>query len=208
MKKPKIILVTGTAGVGKTTLANSLSRKYNISTIIGTDYLREILRIKNTNIALHKSVTKSSIKEFAFVCDLIHPLIKTIIKRSVLENKSIIIEGIHIKLNAFSKCKKYMLIINDEELHKLNLKKREQKDNRPIKKYFDNWKRIRRLQTFLKSQADKNDFYIMDLKLNYNNKKIKFYCPSCSKKQLIEPKLNYWYCLKCDYSSDKFTGGV
>lgn len=100
----KIILIGGTAGTGKTTLAKEISHSMNITHRLGTGFIREILKsyLKKEQFPVLHSYTfrpkdsknlESNFKEQAkIVCKSVN----AIINRAYKEGTSIIIEGNHL----------------------------------------------------------------------------------------------------------------
>jgi 2-phosphoglycerate kinase len=117
MKKkiPKgfVIFINGSTGVGKTTVAWALARKYNISSIISTDIIREILRydVDSHKINVDKVLLQSSylaytklnhsegdvvIEAFNRQCLYLLGAIISIIGRVRIKRDPVIIEGVNI----------------------------------------------------------------------------------------------------------------
>ncbi len=100
MDKP-IFLITGTAGVGKTTLARALDIYYQLDHRLGTGFVREVVK-SQTN-----PVRDACLSEFTFrakdpVANVVHQArriysaIDSCIARADREGTSLVIEGNHL----------------------------------------------------------------------------------------------------------------
>lgn len=113
--KPYVILIGSASGIGKSTIASEISNKLNIKYLIETDFIREIVRgIIGPDYApaLHKSSydayttlrdsfnyeSEEKLIEAGFEehASFVIPAIEKVIKRSVKDKDSIVIEGVHL----------------------------------------------------------------------------------------------------------------
>lgn len=113
--KPYVILIGSASGVGKSTIASEISKILNIKYLIETDFIREVVRGvigPDYAPALHKSsynaytclrdtfnfkseneLIKAGFEDHA---SFVIPAIEKVISRSVKDNESIVIEGVHL----------------------------------------------------------------------------------------------------------------
>lgn len=113
--KPYVILIGSASGVGKSTIASEISKVLGIKYLIETDFIREIVRgIIGSEYApaLHKSsynaytslrdtfnfnseqeLIKAGFEDHA---SFVIPAIEKVISRSIKDNESIVIEGVHL----------------------------------------------------------------------------------------------------------------
>ncbi|MDO5825451.1 MAG: hypothetical protein BZ137_03840 [Methanosphaera sp. rholeuAM130] len=113
--KPYVILIGSASGIGKSTIASEISNKLGIKYLIESDFIREIVRgiIGNDYApALHSSSynaystirdksnydDKNKLIEAGFEehASFVIPAIENVIKRSIRDNDSIVIEGVHL----------------------------------------------------------------------------------------------------------------
>ena len=113
--KPYVILIGSASGIGKSTIASEISNKLQIKYLIESDFIREIVRgIIGDDYApaLHSSSynaystlrdksnyeSKEKLIEAGFEehASFVIPAIENVIKRSVRDNDSIVIEGVHL----------------------------------------------------------------------------------------------------------------
>ena len=182
LDKPIVILVGGTTGVGKSTIAAELAHRLGIVRITSTDSIREVMRSqfsKELMPALYGSsftawkllrfpVPKSAdpvIVGFQEQSELVTIGIEAIIKRSINEGVNIVIEGAHL-LPGFIKPEyrerafiiNVVVAVNDAEQHKSHFMVREMEGavNRPSAKYLKNYESIRKIQSYIKRLAKAN----------------------------------------------------
>lgn len=113
--KPYVILIGSASGIGKSTIASEISKKLNIKYLLETDFIREVVRgIIGSDYApaLHKSsydaytTLRDSISYeneeklieagFEEHASFVIPAVEKVIKRSVKDKDSIVIEGVHL----------------------------------------------------------------------------------------------------------------
>lgn len=109
-RKPKLILIMGAPGTGKTTLAIRLATIYNIDQLVSTDILRTILQgvydmeknkilftVTHEAWQLYGVKTNENIyRGFLKHCTYLYPHLKHIISKAREEGRDLIIEGAHI----------------------------------------------------------------------------------------------------------------
>lgn len=113
--KPYVILIGSASGIGKSTIASEISNKLHIKYLIETDFIREIVRGvigPDYAPALHKSSydayttlrdshnyeSEEKLIEAGFEehASFVIPAIEKVIKRSIKDKESIVIEGVHL----------------------------------------------------------------------------------------------------------------
>ena len=182
-----IFLIGGTTGTGKSTISAALAHRLGISNVIGTDIIREVIRMDlpvHKYPAIHESsfnawraveeTTDSHEKEvihgFREQLKLVNHGIDAVIKRSLIEGISIVIEGIHIVPEFINHIDSknvlaYIIGVSDEGEHLMRFRARGLENNeRSEKKYLDSFSDIRIIQEYLYSQAIRHDITLIDHK--------------------------------------------
>ncbi len=179
LDKPVIVLVGGTTGVGKSTIAAELAHRLGIVRISSTDSIREVMRMqfsKELMPALYGSsftawkllrfpMPKSAdpvIVGFTEQCELVTIGVEAIIERAINEGVNMVVEGAHL-LPGFIKPEyrerafivELVVAVNDEEQHRTHFYIREMEGakERPSDKYVANFENIRKIQNYVKKLA-------------------------------------------------------
>ncbi len=190
---PLILLIGGTSGSGKSTIATGLANRLGIVRTQSTDMLREVMRMmipKQLLPVLHQSSFNAGkvlpSENFAATDDTNNMLIagyrtqtellsvscEAVIKRSLKERVSLLLEGVHVNSSLVPKIPKdkavvihvMMAVMRQKELKK-RLKGRHidvpDRQPEPLGNYF---KPIWNLQNFLLDEADVEDIAIIENK--------------------------------------------
>lgn len=188
LKKPIIMLIGGSTGAGKSTVATMIANRLNISRVVSTDAIREIMRtsISDKLIRPLQGSSYNAYKYLSLPPIGVDPIIlgfreqvmavnvgiEAIIKRSVEEKIDTIIEGAHI-VPGFLDIKEFyekalienfVIIVGDEDVHREHFIRRtyETQGSRPIKRYLKYLKNIRLIQKYIEELAEKNKVKIID----------------------------------------------
>lgn len=192
--KPIVILLGGGTGIGTSTLAMRLAWLLEINHIISTDAVREVIRQfipKEVMPILHVSTYKTGelvtevksahdrlMEGFVMHSKPVLNGVEAIVKRSINEQCSIIVEGIHLIPGEMDYLNKYkedaiiiqiMLDVNQAAKHRLHITNRNlENSKRKENKYLQYFKEIRLIRDFLVNQAIKNHVTVVQ---NYDFKK-------------------------------------
>lgn len=184
---PLIVLIGGTTGVGKSTIATEVAHRLGINRISSTDSIREVMRgifTKDLMPAIHQSAFNAwrglrvpapqganpVIVGFREQTAVVSTGTNALIKRAVLEGMSMVVEGIHLvpgylDPRKFGKARVVQLVIgvDDEESHLSHFYIREaQTDgNRPHTRYRDNFVNIRTLGGYIEDLAHEHDIPVI-----------------------------------------------
>lgn len=180
LNKPLVVLMGGTTGVGKSTIATMLANRLSIVRIVSTDAIREVMRAFFSHELMPTIHTSSFDAESA----LIHPLpphvdpvvagfreqslsvlvgVRAIIKRALNEGTHIIIEGAHI-VPGFITAEQFpdafivplVVKVTDEKLHRSHfyIREVETQGTRPFQRYVKHFDNIRKIQDYIVHMAE------------------------------------------------------
>lgn len=173
------IIITGAPGSGKTTIARHLSRKLPSFQCFGTDIIREVARTfvsKEKFPWFHSSAVIADqyapngvdkvVWAYQSQSKLVNPCVNAIINRYRTENQNVILEGATLickigKEAADHDSIKIVLNVSDEDQHYKQLL--EQSELRSSYKSA-NFKKIRHLQEYFVSEAEKNNIIVIENK--------------------------------------------
>jgi 2-phosphoglycerate kinase len=176
---PLVILIGGTTGVGKSTIATQLAARLGIVRVVATDAIREVMRSMLSYELMPTLHTSSfhadqALREppgtsadalllgFREQTAAVAVGINALIERAATEGTSIVIEGAHI-VPGFVDVEShkdrilavpFILGVDDEGRHLSHFATREDAvAARPAERYTEGFENIRRLQRYVKSQA-------------------------------------------------------
>lgn len=171
---PLVILIGGATGVGKSTISVELASRLEITQVVSTNVIREMMRTMFSN-ALLPLVHKSSYQaweELHFPPNrAIDPVVTafheqallvnvgtiSMIKRAIDENVDAIMNGVHIVPGTINLTEfrgvylaQLLLIVRDEQMHRTRFLRRQRGvPARPAKRYLENFATIRKIQDYL-----------------------------------------------------------
>ena len=185
--KPVIILIGGTAGVGKTSVALSVAQRLDVRRVLSTDSIRHVMRIMLSNElmpALHLSSFEAH-KAISMRTDSGDPVIdgfmsqastvtvgaRAIIDRAIEENTNLVLDGVSlvpggIDLDQYSgRAHIFFLLMSrlDEESFRLHFVRRSKlQKSRGAERYVAQLDDILLIQEHLLDLADRFDVPIVD----------------------------------------------
>lgn len=191
LEKPIIILIGGSTGVGKSTIATILANRLNITRVASTDAIREVMRasVSEKLIRSLKGSSYNAYKNLTFPSSGTEPVIlgfreqvlavnvgiEAIIERNILEKSDIIIEGAHVvpgylNLSEYSSraiVQQIVISVPDKNIHKEHFTKRtvETQGSRPMDKYIKHLDKIMMIQDYIEKLAKEKNVKIIE---NYN----------------------------------------
>lgn len=177
--KPLIILIGGTTGVGKSTVATEVAHRLGITRVVGTDSIREVMRgifSRDLMPAIYESSfdawrglrvpvphgASPVIVGFREQAAVVATGMKSLIDRAVSEGVSMVLEGIHvvpgyIEPSQFEDASVVQVLISveDENSHQSHFYIREVQTGgvRPLERYRANFENIRLLGTYIEDLA-------------------------------------------------------
>ena len=171
LDRPLVVLIGGTTGVGKSTLATMLAARLGITRVIATDVIRQVLRAFFTREAMptvhHSAFDAGGIEGYSEQAEHVATGVAAIAERAVNEDKPVVIEGVHVlpgalaeELGARCVLVEALLVVGDEELHRGHFSHRP--GSRPAQRYLLGFERIRGLQAHLSAMADARGVAVID----------------------------------------------
>ncbi len=187
LDRPLIVLIGGTTGVGKSTIATEIAHRLGITRISSTDSIREVMRgIFTADLmpAIHESAFNAwqglrvpvpqganpVIVGFREQTAVVTTGVKALIDRAVLEGDNLVIEGIHLvpgylDASSFANARVAQLVIGvrDEEAHLSHFFIREvqTEGSRPLDRYRANFANIRLLGGYIEELAREHEIPVV-----------------------------------------------
>lgn len=170
LDRPLIVLLSGTTGVGKSTIATMLANRLGITRVIATDVIRQVLRaffsrdfmpvVQYSAFEAGQAVeaapegTDRDIVGYVLQADAVETGVEAIVERACLERTPMVVEGVHLipgaipaELRARCIAVEAVLTVEDEELHRAHFSMRGWQ--RPPDRYLRRFEQIRKLQDYL-----------------------------------------------------------
>jgi 2-phosphoglycerate kinase len=186
LDRPLVVLIGGTTGVGKSTLATMLANRLGITRVIATDVIRQVLRAFFSHDfmpAVHYSAFEAGaalegdeatgdaaddeLRGFEHQADSVGTAIAAIVERACAEGTPLLVEGVHVvpgcldpELRARCVAVEALLTVEDAELHRGHFALRG--SARPAERYLEGFDAIRRLQDFLHARAREEGIAVID----------------------------------------------
>lgn len=187
LDRPLIVLIGGTTGVGKSTIATEVAHRLGITRISSTDSIREVMRgifSKDLMPALHLSAFNAwkglrvpvpqganpIIVGFREQTAIVTSGVKSLIERAVHEGNSMVVEGIHLvpgylDPGDFEDARVVQLVVavDDERSHLSHFYIREvqTEGNRPLERYRTGFESIRELGHYIEDLAREHDIPVI-----------------------------------------------
>jgi 2-phosphoglycerate kinase len=188
MERPLIILIGGTTGVGKSTLATQVAHRLGITRVASTDMVRQVMRAffsADLMPAIHYSsfdaadavrvpVAKSAdLSKVGFIeqTESVTVGIEALVERAVDEAQSMVIEGVHIVPGFLDRDRwrealvlQFVLAVHDPGLHRSHFTVREWETGgiRPLRRYVEHFRQIRSIQKFILARAEKEQVMVIE----------------------------------------------
>ena len=182
-RAPRLLMISGAAGAGKSTLATNITVELGFNKIAGSDTIREVLRTNttpNSNPALHRStfssgITGEAVTDWLDASAAVESGIEAVIARSRREGMDLIIEGAHVIpsnrilidwRNEGGVALGLTLTIENEEVHRDRIVERESNSHRGSARYLAAFERIREIQSSQITRAKGAGWKIVDTHLH------------------------------------------
>ena len=171
LDRPLIVLLGGTTGVGKSTVATMLAGRLGITRVIATDVIRQVLRAFFSHEFMpsvhHSAFEAGGIDGYAEQAEQVGTGIAAIVERAANEGKPVVVEGVHVvpgsldpKLSARCVAVEALLVVEDEDLHRGHFAHRG--PGRPAERYLAGFDEIRALQAHLAGRAREAGMPVID----------------------------------------------
>jgi 2-phosphoglycerate kinase len=179
LQRPIIILIGGTTGVGKSTLASQLAHRLGIVRVVSTDTVRQVMRAffaPELMPAIHFSSfdcagavrfpvpeeTDLSRAGFIEQAKAVAVGVEAVVARAVEEKQNMILEGVHLVPTLLDRRRwgdalviELVMAVPDVRRHRTHFTVRDWESGgvRPLRKYVKHFHEIRRIQDYILAKA-------------------------------------------------------
>lgn len=181
--RPVVIVLGGAPGVGKSTLATRLAVRLEITRLVTTDAIREVLRTVVPPAVLHelhvstfellKPESSDPFVDFDRQCAAVSSALAAVASRLVTENRSVIAEGVHLRPGALTAALAdhpqrpvvvERVVTAPADVHRVNLEhRRADEPHRGGDRHLRSFDRIEAIQQHLCEQARDAGIATMDV---------------------------------------------
>ena len=178
MSKPRLLVITGSSGVGKSTLSARAAASLGFSKSASTDTIREALRTQfdaDELPALHRSSFESAgsgvVEDWHETVKVLSEGVAAVVRRASMKGSDLLLEGVHVIpdaqiLNdwrgAGGIACGVVLYVEEGDRHQRFIVRRERHNNSGLAHYLDNLDRIREIQREMVSNGREAGWLVMD----------------------------------------------
>jgi 2-phosphoglycerate kinase len=178
MVVPRLLIIVGTSGVGKSTMSARLASELGFSKVASTDTVREVLRTQLTSSdrpALHRSSFESAggspIEDWTETVEAVSEGVRAIIHRALEKRGDLLLEGVHYFPNkevieewrdAGGIATGVVLYVTSENMHRGMIANREKHNGKQVDHYLVNLGRIREIQEELVVSGSHSEWLLVD----------------------------------------------
>jgi 2-phosphoglycerate kinase len=171
LDRPLVVLIGGTTGVGKSTLATMLAARLGVNRVIATDVIRQVLRaffsVDEMPVVHHSAFEAGGIAGYREQAERVGTGIAAIVARAANEGKPVVVEGVHVvpggvhpRVRESCVLVEALVVVQDPDLHRAHFSLRP--GTRPPERYLERFEEIRRLQDHLWERARSESVAIVE----------------------------------------------
>ena len=178
MVVPRLLIIVGTSGVGKSTMSAKLASSLEFSKVASTDTVREVLRTQLTSLerpSLHRSsfesAGSSAVEDWKETVGAVSEGVQAVIGRALEKRGDLLLEGVHYFPNreiidewrdAGGIVTGVVLYVTSESMHRGMIANREKHNGKQVDHYLDNLDRIRDIQEDLVVSGSQSEWLLID----------------------------------------------
>ncbi len=182
MSKPRLLVITGSSGVGKSTISARAAASLGFSKSASTDTIREALRTQfdaEQAPALHRSSFEPAgsgvVEDWHATVAVISEAVRAVVSRAASKRSDLLLEGVHIIPSSIivdgwwesgGLACGFLLHVGDEDTHRQFIRMRERHNDRGLDHYLDNLDRIRAIQEEMLSKANESGWLVLDASID------------------------------------------
>jgi len=175
---PRLLIISGTSGVGKSTMSMSLASSLGFAKIASTDTIREVLRTQISSTAspaLHRSSFESAggsaSEDWKETVQALSGGVVAVIDRAISKGSDLLLEGVHYVPNkevidlwreSGGVAIGVVLYVSSEERHRGMITNREKHNGKKVEHYLGNLDRIREIQEELVLSGTELGWLVID----------------------------------------------
>ena len=178
MVVPRLLIIVGTSGVGKSTMSAKLASELGFSKVASTDTVREVLRTQLTSSEkpqLHRSSFESAggsaVEDWEETVEVVSEGVQAVIERALEKRGDLLLEGVHYYPNrevidewrdSGGIATGVVLYVTSENMHRGMIANREKHNGKQVDHYLGNLDRIREIQENLVVSGSQSEWLLVD----------------------------------------------
>jgi len=179
---PRLVLISGATGVGKTTLAKAIAHEMGLARIASSDTIREVMRAtaSSSDPALNRSSygrgdVGDAGTDWEDAARAVEPGIDAVVERARRQGVDLVLEGVHVipsrrLLSAWETAGGaavgVVVKIEDEATHRERIEQREANTWRGAERYRIGFERIRSIQRTIEEKGAGAEWKVVDTRLH------------------------------------------
>jgi 2-phosphoglycerate kinase len=179
---PRLVLISGATGAGKTTLAKIIAHELGMARIASSDTIREVMRAisSSPDSALKRSSygrgeVGDPATDWEDAAMAVQPGIEAVVERARRQGVDLVIEGVHLIPSrrligdweaAGGAALGIVVKIEDEDTHRQRIEEREANTWRGAERYRIGFNRIRSIQRAIEERGSGAEWKVIDTRLH------------------------------------------
>lgn len=177
LNKPRLVLIGGCTGTGKSTLGMNIALSEGIMKCVSTDTIRQVIRSYSNDNSIHRSSysgNNNPINDWLETSNVLNNAILSVVNDAIDRNNSLVLEGVHLQPNSDiinlwkskgGEALGILLVVTDPVAHQELIDIRGKLARKPATAQIQSFQRIRAIQDHMIQMASNHDWMIVEQNL-------------------------------------------